>query len=203
MITLDHIAISGNTLEEATDFVSSRLGVKLQDGGCHDYFGTHNRLLRLSNGIYLEAIAINPRAKKITFPRWFNLDNFTGNPRITNWICRSEDLYSEVKRLSFSRTKIIQIKRGELEWHMALPEDGLLPFDGAFPAILKWTTDPPLKKLIPSGCSLKHMTIFHPKAVKLQEKLKNFKDPRISFETHVDTKFFAEFNTPHGPRCIE
>ena len=202
MITLDHIAISGKTLDEASDHIESSLGVKLQEGGCHDRYGTHNRLLSLADGIYLEAIAINPKAEKPAYPRWFNLDNFDGTPRITNWICRSENIYLEFKNIFFENAEIIHITRNKLKWFMALPKNGILPFDGAFPALLQWKTNPPTTKLVPSGCSLKHMTIFHPEAAKLRKKIQIFNDPRISFETHNGFNFFAEFNTPHGLRSM-
>ncbi len=203
MITLDHIAISGKTLDEASDHVESSLGVKLQDGGCHDRYGTHNKLLSLANGIYLEAIAINPQVVKPRYPRWFNLDNFNGKPRITNWICRSENIYSDTKNIFFESTEIIKMKRNQLQWLMTVPRNGILPFDGAFPAILQWETIPPIANLVPSGCDLRHMTIFHPKALTLQNKIKSINDPRISFEPNNKVAFFAEFDTPHGIRSIE
>ncbi len=60
LITFDHIAIAGETLEAARAYVEDALGVTLQDGGAHDVFFTHNALLGLEDGLYLEAIAINP-----------------------------------------------------------------------------------------------------------------------------------------------
>ena len=203
LIELDHIAISGRTLEEASDYIESRLGVKVQDGGCHDRYGTHNKLLGLAGGIYLEAIAVNPAAKNFYRPRWFNLDNFDYEPQITNWICRSKNIKNVVKNLSFESAKIIQIERDGLKWLMAVPINGILPFDGAFPALLQWKNYPPATKLIPSGCSLKHLTISHPDATKLQKKIQIFKDSRVSFETHDQVRFFAEFTTPQGVRSIE
>jgi len=203
LITLDHIAVSGKTLDEASDHVASSLGVKLQEGGCHDRYGTHNRLLSLANGMYLEAIAINPQAVKPRYPRWFDLDNFNGKPRITNWICRSENINSDVKNIFFESSEIIKMNRNQLEWLMTVPRNGILPFNGTFPAILQWKTNPPTARLAPSGCSLKHMTIFHPEALKLQRKLQSFKDPRISFESNDNVTFFAEFDTPHGIRSTE
>ena len=64
--------------------------------------------------------------------------------------------------LFYEGTEIVRIKRDQLEWLMALPRDGILPFEGAAPALLQWKTTPPTGKLAPSGCSLKHLTIFHP-----------------------------------------
>ena len=203
MILLDHIAVSGKTLHEAAHHVETSLGVKLQDGGCHERYGTHNKLLHLTDGIYLEAIAINPKVARPKYPRWFNLDNFYGKPRITNWICRSENINLEVKDLIIESTEIIKIKRDQLEWLMTVPRNGILPFDGAFPAILQWKTNPPILKLAPSGCALKHMTIFHPEANILRKRVQGFNDCRISFESSDQVTFCAEFNTPNGIRSME
>ena len=60
-------------------------------GGKHAHMGTHNRLLSLGD-LYLEVIAPDPEAPRPAWPRWFDLDNFDGPPRLTNWICRSDDL---------------------------------------------------------------------------------------------------------------
>ena len=48
--------------------------------------------LSLGAGEYMEVIAVNPAAPPPGRPRWFDLDRFTGAPRITNWILRCDDL---------------------------------------------------------------------------------------------------------------
>ena len=75
---IDHFAISGTNLGEATEYIESTLGFKMQKGGKHEIFGTHNNLLGLKDGLYLAAISIDPSSNKINHPRWFNLDNFHG-----------------------------------------------------------------------------------------------------------------------------
>lgn len=72
MLTLDHIAMVGETLEEAAHAVETALGVAMQTGGQHARFATHNRLLGLADGLYLEAIAIDPGAPQPACPRWFD-----------------------------------------------------------------------------------------------------------------------------------
>ncbi|NDV63644.1 VOC family protein, partial [Puniceicoccales bacterium CK1056] len=67
-------AIAGETLAEAQKHVEQNLGVALQPGGTHDVFATHNALLGLEDGLYLEAIATNPDAAQPQRPRWFDLD---------------------------------------------------------------------------------------------------------------------------------
>ena len=44
---IDHFAVSGMKLEEATEYVESTLGYKMETGGKHKLFGTHNNLLGL------------------------------------------------------------------------------------------------------------------------------------------------------------
>lgn len=92
MMRLDHIAVSGGTLTEATAAVEDALGVQMQSGGNHDVFSTHNTLLGLEGGLYIEAIAIDPAAPKPERPRWFDLDRFSGTARLTNWICATDDM---------------------------------------------------------------------------------------------------------------
>ena len=89
---IDHFAVSGMKLEEATEYVESTLGYKMEKGGKHKLFGTHNNLLGLKDGLYIEAIAVDPAVKNLNFSRWFNLDNFYGDPKLTNWICNCENI---------------------------------------------------------------------------------------------------------------
>ena len=56
------------------------------------WLDTGASLLRLAEGLYLEAIAVDPAAEPQRRPRWFDLDRFEGAPRISNWICRCADL---------------------------------------------------------------------------------------------------------------
>ena len=66
---LDHLAVAGETLAEAVAHVEEALGVKMGPGGEHAHFGTHNQLIGLADGLYLEAIAANPVAAALPYPR--------------------------------------------------------------------------------------------------------------------------------------
>ena len=63
MLVLDHIAVAAESLAEGAAHVEAALGVPLSDVGVHDLMGTHNRLLSLGPGLYLEVIAIDPEAR--------------------------------------------------------------------------------------------------------------------------------------------
>ncbi|MGR3759811.1 VOC family protein [Roseobacteraceae bacterium NS-SX3] len=197
---LDHIAVAGTTLDEAAAYVEDALGVPLQDGGKHEVFGTHNRLLALAEGLYLEAIAIDPEATPERAPRWFDLDRFEGAPRLSNWICRATGLAEALERMPDGAGEPVALTRGSFSWQMAVPLDGVLPFDNMFPALIEWNSDHPAERLTPQGCALRRLVVAHPDAADL-EALLPLHDGRVIFETGK-AGFEAEFDTPHGIRVL-
>jgi hypothetical protein len=59
-IRFDHLVVAARELAVGVAWVESRLGVPMGAGGRHDVMGTHNRLLSLGPGRFLEVIAIDP-----------------------------------------------------------------------------------------------------------------------------------------------
>lgn len=182
---LDHIAVAGATLDAATAHVEQALGTALQAGGEHDVFHTHNRLLGLADGLYLEAISINPAAPRPLRPRWFDLDRFGGAPRLTNWICRCDDLDAALAELPDGFGAPVSLRRGDLAWRMAVPASGILPFDNCAPALIQWDGDAhPAERLTASGLRLAALEISHPDAPDLEHLLAPFiKDDSVSYRT--------------------
>ncbi|UWQ84735.1 VOC family protein [Leisingera caerulea] len=199
---LDHLAVAGQTLQEAVAHTEEALGIPLGPGGRHARYGTHNRLIGLEDGLYLEAIAIDPDARPEEQPRWFNLDRFEGPARLSNWILRSGDLEAEKHLLPPHAQRHVSMQRGDLSWLMTVPADGLLPFDNLFPAVLQWQAEPPAGKLPQSGCRLTRLVLSHPEAAELQTALDRIlNDPRLKVEAG-EPAMMAEFATPHGPRVL-
>ncbi|WP_417523364.1 VOC family protein [Marinovum sp.] len=195
---LDHIAISGESRDAAAAHVAAVLGVALRPGGQHAHFGTHNHLLGLAEGLYLEAIATDPEAPKPGYPRWFGLDDFTGAPRLTTWICRTDDITGLTRALP-EAGEIVALERGDLKWRMAVPTSGHLPFDGCFPALIQWDCPtPPGDSLPASGCRLETLSVSHPEADRLQQRLAPWlTDARVQFKTGP-ARLEALLNTPSG-----
>ena len=135
---LDHIAVSAETLEEATEHCEATLGVSLLPGGQHPKFATHNCLLGLADGLYLEAIAVDKNAATPDRPRWFDLDRFAGPARLTNWICACANLEEALSSLTGDLGQPLALTRGDLRWRMAVPDTGVLPFDNLHPALIEW-----------------------------------------------------------------
>ncbi len=192
---LDHLAVAAETLDEGVAWVEDRLGVPMVAGGTHTRFGTHNKLLGLADDLYLEVISPDPSAS-CDGPRWFDLDRFSGPPRLANWICEPEDF----DRFLRHGMREIPMTRGDLSWDMGVPADGTLPLGGGFPTVLQWHSDtPPGKRLPASGCGLLHLTVRHPDAEKIKAELApEFDDPRVKFEDAPSVSLHAEFQTPQG-----
>lgn len=201
MLRLDHLAVAAETLAEAVAHVEEALGIKMGPGGEHAHFGTHNQLIGLADGLYLEAIAANPAAEALPYPRWFDLDRLQGGPRLGNWICRSDDLDGELARLDVEAGKPIALSRGDLKWRMAVPNSGVLPFDNRFPALIQWDVEVTPAELLPaSGVALTRLEVAHPEAAALAAAV-GLQDERVVF---VDgpSELRATFETPHGVRVL-
>lgn len=182
MLKLDHIVISSESLNDGQAFIEDRLGIKAETGGEHRLFGTHNKLISLGTS-YLEVISISPDLIAERTPRWFNLDNFTGHPRITNWVC-SADFSSFVPHdLMPEIGDILDLSRGSLRWNLTVPKNGILPFEGFAPALIDWgVSKHPSKTLKENGCSLKKLVIKHKHANNLCSLLSGLlSDQRIEF----------------------
>lgn len=202
---LDHLVISATSLAEGVEAVETALGVKMEPGGTHDLMGTHNSLLELGSGIYMEVIAINPDAPNPERPRWFDLDNFTGDPRMTNWVVRCDDLRDELTVALPGAGTPHDLSRGDYSWRMAIPDDGCLPMGGAYPALIEWTGAlHPADQLAYSGCQMERLIIYHPDANDLGKMLKGGLDnPRIFFEPADEMKIQATIQTPNGHKVLE
>lgn len=203
MLELDHIAVAAQTLDDGRAVVEEALGVALQPGGRHAHFGTHNLLLGLENGLYMEVIAIDPRAPRPGYPRWFDLDRFTGRARPHIWICRTDDMAGIGARHPQAGAPVA-LERGALKWQMAVPPSGILPYDNAFPAVIEWQCEThPAQMLAASGVTLERLVVAHPQASALEGELSQaLDDSRVVFETGKRA-MRLEFATPHGRRVLE
>lgn len=204
MLTFDHLAVSAETLEAGAAAVEAALGVPLAGGGQHPYMSTHNRLLGLGD-LYLEVIAADPGAPRPAWPRWFDLDNFAGRPRLTNWIARTDDLEAALAAAPPCCGVPVALQRGDYRWQMAVPADGRLPFDSCFPALIRWEGPlHPARALPDAGLRLTRLEIAHPQAAALRAALAPlFNDGRVVITEGPAKAMRATFDTPAGVRVLE
>jgi len=202
MLKLDHLAVSCERLNEGAEWLADMFGAPFQAGGHHALFGTHNMLMGLEDGLYLEVIAIDPSAPKPERARWFDLDNFAGLPRLTNWICRTHNITEALTKLPKAGDSVA-IERGDLRWKMAVPPTGKLPFDNIHPALIEWEGDlHPAAMLTSQPVRLHQLRVFHPDAAEIEQSvLPLLTDARVIYVRRAEPGLEAEFETPNG-KCV-
>ena len=143
MRVLDHLVIAAKTLDEGAAWVERQLGVAPVAGGKHPTMGTHNRLLFIGPGRFLEVIAVDPEAKDPGRPRWFDLDDpamrarIGKSPALIHWVERSEDLDAALRDYS-EKVEVLSLERGPYRWRIAVPRDGRRPGGGTLPTLIQW-----------------------------------------------------------------
>ena len=200
MWRLDHLAVVCTDLDQGSAWAEAALGVPLQQGGKHARYGTHNRLLGLGPGLYLEVIAPDPEAVP-QGSRWFGLDAVSGAQRLGNWIVACDNLDAALAESPQDAGEAVDLERGDLKWRIAVPEDGSLPMAGGWPTLIEWAqgTHHPASRLADSGLRLSRLTIHHPEADRIAKALApRLADPRIALEPAPTPALSAIFLTPEG-----
>ena len=175
-IHLDHLVIAARDLAEGAAWLEARLGVPMSGGGKHEAMGTHNRLLSLGPGRYVEVIAIDPEAAAPPRPRWFDLDSATmqvrlaRGPALVTWAVRSDDIAATVGLLA-GGLDILPMTRGAYRWRISVPPSGALPQAGTTPTVLQWETDHPTAALPEAGCRLEKLLLQHRNAAAMLSAL--------------------------------
>ncbi len=207
MLVLDHITVAALTLEEGVAHVERALGVTVPAGGAHPLMGTHNHLMRLGEGVFLEIIAPDP-AVRPQRKRWFSLDDpamrgrLAASPRLICWVARVPDLRRAVVGLGVDAGEVTKVTRGELSWLISVPPDGSMPFDGAFPTLIEWPAGPhPSTRMADLGCTLESVSIAHPDGAQLSRVLAPvFADKRVGIAADAAFSMRATIATPNGLR---
>ncbi len=227
---LDHLVVAARTLEAGARFVADALGIEPGPGGTHVAMGTHNRLLGLWGGAYLEVIAIDPEAERARTlgdgtasparPRWFALDDpamherLERGPYLAHWVARvprPKDLGRWQAQYPARIPRVVPMARGALTWRLTVPEDGAFPSwqgagEGIVPTLIQWDTpEHPSARLPETGLALKTLKARHPRADDLRAQLQWLGAAHlIEIEPSEDgtTTLMAEIETPSGVRTL-
>ena len=154
MHSLDHIVFGSFTLDEGTKFVENILQAKLSEIGYHKDIGTHNRVIRISEKVYLEVIAIDPKTSKLNNRKWFNLDNsklqskLKKSPQVIGYVIENDDV-----SITKYYDPFFESSRDIYKWKFAMPtfKNNILDSEiieaGMIPSLISWKSDKPVYQM--------------------------------------------------------
>lgn len=221
-LRIDHLVVAASTLEAGVAHVADSLDLSpgaFTPGGQHPGMGTHNSLLGLWGGLYLEVIAIDPSAPEPERKRWFGLDSkavkarLAEGPYLAHWAARVErprQLALWQQQYPDRIPPLMSMQRGEFAWHIGVPENGALPSwkrsgDGLLPSLIQWDLPAhPSERLPYHGLALKRLCGFHANVATLARQLAWLgASPLIDLEPSlVGPSLAAEIETPKGLRTL-
>jgi hypothetical protein len=195
---LDHIVVGVPDLEAATDAIEGLTGVRPVFGGEHPNRGTHNALLSLGDGVYLELIAVRPGAEA---PDFAALQGLPG-PTPVDWAVAVDDPATASSRLRAAGFAPTIPKPGSrrtpagavLHWETF----GLEPAPPGAPFFIHWLPETPHPSgTSPAGCSLSRLAIASPDAGALG-RLRDALGLRLDIQESQATQITLTLRCPKG-----
>jgi hypothetical protein len=173
-VQIDHLVYGAPDLDAAIGALEGRLGVRAAAGGRHVGIGTHNALVDLGGGTYLEVIAPDPEQPDPASPRPFGLDGLT-EPRLVGWAVATQDIDAAVasaRRQGFEPGDPVEMHRvtaegAGLRWRLTLNAIA----GGAVPFLIAWGETEHPSRGAPHGLVLESFEIAHPDPGDLRPKL--------------------------------
>lgn len=199
---LDHLVYGTPELPQAVDELEVKLGVRAAPGGKHAGGLTHNALLSLGEGSYLEIIAPAPGVVGSVAALPFGLATLT-SPRLVAWAVAVDDLEGRVKSAraaGYDPGDVITGGRelpdgGTLSWRLAVrPQtagNGLVPF------LIEWTSQPHPSRTAPAGCRLVSLRAEHPEPEGIRQMLGAL-SVDLPVEDGPAPRLIAALETPKG-----
>ena len=164
---VDHLAYAAADLDAAVADVGRRFGVSPAPGGRHVGVGTHNFLLSLADGAYLELIGPDPSQTipaGATMP--FGIHALGGGARLAGFAIAASDIDARVaaaRAAGYDPGDVRDMQRatpdgGLLSWRLTLggSHDGLVPF------LIDWLDSPHPSTTTPTGATLVALRGEHP-----------------------------------------
>ena len=198
---VDHIVYAAPDLDAAVDDLEARLGVRASYGGSHPGAGSHNALLALGDGVYLEIIAPDPgQPDPIGRRRPFGLDDLAA-PRLASWAAKATDLHTRVAvaRLGGFDPGLPRTMRRlrpdgvELVWTLTSAGPAL---GGLVPFLIDWGEAPHPAATAPGGCRLTALSGRHPRPAEVEAALAAL-DLALPVEAGA-VALVATLDTPNG-----
>jgi hypothetical protein len=166
--SVDHLVYAVADLEVGIAEIERLLGVRAESGGKHTGRGTHNALLSLGGGSYLEIIAPDPEQAAPATARPFGLDRLR-EPRLVTWAVRVPDIekrVDEARKAGYDPGAVLPMSRklpdgGELRWRLTANAEPA--GDGIVPFLIQWGPGKHPSESAPAGAHLADLQAEHPR----------------------------------------
>ena len=173
---IDHLVFASADIERGMDDIESLLGVRPVRGGHHPQYGTHNALLSLGPGVYLEVIARDPELPAPQRGALIDIPTTAGSQLVT-WVFRTEDIRATASGAANAAIGIGKVESGsrtkpdgsQIKWQLTDPY--AMPLDGAVPFLINWGSTLHPSLALPSGGRLLELVIEHPEPDRVQHAL--------------------------------
>ena len=164
---VDHLVYAAPDLEMGVNALAELLGARATPGGKHVGLGTHNALLGLGEGTYIEIIAPDPEQPRPERPLPFGLASVRA-PRLATFAVRTTDIdalvassrdagYDPGAPIDMSRTRPDGVVlKWRLAYHLEMPAGGVIPF------VIDWGDTPHPSAGLPNGGKLIELRAQHP-----------------------------------------
>ncbi|NNE69857.1 MAG: VOC family protein [Rhodothermales bacterium] len=172
---IDHLVFVSSDLEAGMDHIERLLGVRPAPGGRHPDFGTHNALLGLGPGRYLEVLAPDP---SLDPPPRGRLTDVWGarSTGLFTWVARSEDIDTLAAGCPSPLGSIDPCTRLKpdgtwLSWRLSDPFVGRL--GGPIPFLIDWGDSPHPADTAPPAGTLTRLSVHHPESERIERILES------------------------------
>ena len=199
---VDHLVWGGRRLDEEIASLEARTGVRAVAGGRHPGEGTHNALIGLGPGIYLELIAPAPDAPAQAQPRWFGLDTLA-SPGLIAWAAKATDLDRRAEAAGAAGLTLGDVREGRRElagggvlaWRLTYPRIG--PDAALVPFLIDWGDGAHPADTVPAGLRLVGLRGEHPEPAKPLAQLRHL-GIELAVTAAATPALVATIETPRG-----
>jgi len=175
-LQVDHLVYGAPDLATGTERIEALLGVRPAPGGTHVGIGTHNALIALGEGAYLEIIAPDPDQQARMRPLPYGLDTLE-EPRLMTWAIKAPDIEAQASRAraaGIDLGPVVPMARERpdgtrLEWR--LTRSPLVVADGLVPFLIEWGPGAHPSETAPSGARLVTLRGEHPEPERTADRL--------------------------------
>lgn len=211
--TVDHLLFAGPDLGTLTSKLEQLSGVAAGAGGRHEGLGTHNALIGLAGGRYLELMAPDPGSPQGAFAAAIA---YLAEPALHSYCARVTDLDALCERARALGLDAVQAPGSRvqpdgslLQWSLAFITGH--PYGGHFPFFIDWRGSRHPSAALPTDLALVTLWLEHPDAAGLSDLLSDVagfapgSDPASGELRPLAAsapRLRADLTGPHGYFCL-